>query len=139
MCVLTTLVLASARTSGMMASVSSAWAASSKMMWVKVPGLRREDTLLELERVVTMISASTRSWNVTRKSLVFTSLEFRRTKCPHPSWILLHRLWPSWCSLNLEVFNVFNLKVCQAPLSCSPMCGVWREENKSSSNKRDIL
>lgn len=58
---LTTLVLASARTSGMMASVSSAWAASSRMMWVKDPGLRSEETDLELERVTTMMSASTRS------------------------------------------------------------------------------
>ena len=69
---LTTLVLASARTSGMMASVSSAWAASSRMMWVKDPGLRSEETDLELERVTTMMSASTRSCNVTNKVLGFS-------------------------------------------------------------------
>ena len=72
--VLTTLVLASARTSGMMASVSSAWAASSRRMWVKVPGLSSEDTLLELERVVTMMSASSRSWNECDE---FSFYEFR--------------------------------------------------------------
>ena len=64
---LTTLVFASARTRGMMASVSRAWAASSMMMWVKVPGFRSEDTLLELESVTTTMSASTRSWSEKNK------------------------------------------------------------------------
>ena len=84
--VLTTLVLASARTSGMMASVSSAWAASSRMMWVKVPGLSSEDTLLELERVVTRMSASSRSWNECDE---FSFYEFR----------LSVRILPGYCCI----------------------------------------
>ena len=71
----TTLVFASARTRGMMASVSRAWAASSRRMWVKAPGLSSEDTLRDVENVTTTMSASSRSWK--RRKCLFKVFSFR--------------------------------------------------------------